>query len=239
MSYYSIKNCSLEIKDISEKDGIVSGYLSTFGFKDSDGDIIQKGAFTRTVTERGPQGTKARIKHLLDHKTDKVIGVFQELKEDSQGLYYVSKLGNHTLGQDALHMYSDGIITEHSIGFNIIHEKSEKESNIITEVKLWEGSSLQTWGANENTPVLGVKGIDKKPEEYLDRIDRINSALRKGKYTDETFELLEIELKQIQELIKGLLNKDTSINENLNSIENANEINLAFKRNLERWKLKT
>jgi HK97 family phage prohead protease len=85
MSYYDVKNCSLDIKDISEKEGIVSGYLSAFGFKDSDGDIIQKGAFTRTIKERGPQSEKPRIKYLLDHRTDKAIGVFQELKEDAKG----------------------------------------------------------------------------------------------------------------------------------------------------------
>jgi hypothetical protein len=133
-------------------------------------------------------------------------------------------------------MVIDGIITEHSIGFNTIHEKQEKDANYITELKLWEGSALQTWGANENTPINGVKGIAKKPEEYLERIDRINNALRKGKYTDETFDLLEIELKQIQEIIKGFLNKDTSIDENLKDIENHDEINSVLSKNLERWK---
>lgn len=208
-NYYNTKVCSLSIKDISEKDGIVSGYFSSFGNQDSDGDIIEHGAFTKTITERGPQSSKPRIKHLLDHYTSKAIGVLQELKEDSKGLFYVSKLGGHTLGRDALHMYMDGIITEHSIGFETIKATEDKSNKIIRlkELKLWEGSSLQTWGANPETPVNGVKGIGKKPHEYIERINVITKALRNGKYTDETFELLEIELKQIQEVINNLLQK--------------------------------
>lgn len=207
--YYNTKTCTLEIKDISEKEGIVSGYFSAFGNIDSDGDIIEHGAFTKTLNERGPQSSKPRIKHLLDHMTSKVIGVIQELKEDNKGLYYISKLGNHTLGKDALHMYMDGIITEHSIGFETIKAERDKENKItrIKEIRLWEGSSLQTWGANPDTPVQGVKGIDKTPSQYIERINIISKALRNGKYTDETFELLEIELKQIQEVINNLLQK--------------------------------
>ena len=211
--YFTTKTCSLQIKDISEKEGIVSGYFSAFGNKDSDGDIIEKGAFNKTVKENGPQSTHPRIKHLLDHNSSKVIGVIQELHEDNKGLFYVSKMGNHTLGRDVLNMYNDGIITEHSIGFNTIKEESDSQNKVnrIKEVRLWEGSSLQTWGANPDTPVLGVKGIEKQPYEYIERITVITKALRNGKYTDDTFDLLEIELKQIQEILSNLLQKpDTS-----------------------------
>lgn len=211
--YFTTKTCSLQIKDISEKEGIVSGYFSAFGNKDSDGDIIERGAFAKTLKENGPQSAHPRIKHLLDHDTWKVIGVLKELNEDAKGLFYVSKLGNHTLGKDVLNMYNDGIITEHSIGFNTIKEdrNNEEHTSTIKEVRLWEGSSLQTWGANPNTPVLGVKGIYKEPKDYIERITVITKALRNGKYTDETFDQLEIELKQIQEILSNLLQKpDTS-----------------------------
>lgn len=215
MKYYATKICSLKIKDISEKEGIVQGYFSAFGNKDSDGDIITKGAFSKTIQERGPNSMKPRIKHLLDHNTSKVIGVLQDLKEDDRGLYYTSKLGNHTLGKDALHMFMDGIITEHSIGFETIKEKQTDNANMITEIRLWEGSSLQTWGANPNTPVEGIKGM-RPVNDYIDRISVISKALRNGKYTDETFELLEIELKQIQETLRLLtqpVEKSTESNE--------------------------
>ena len=42
-----------ELKDIDEKSGIVKGYGSIFGNIDSDGDIISKGAYTKTIKENG------------------------------------------------------------------------------------------------------------------------------------------------------------------------------------------
>lgn len=232
MAYYQTKNCNLAIKDISESEGIISGYFSSFGNKDSDGDVITKGAFKKTISENGPASQRPRIKHLLDHDTTKVIGVIQELKEDDRGLYYVSKLGNHTLGRDALHMAKDGIITEHSIGFNTLQSREDKDqkATMITEVKLWEGSSLQTWGANSNTPLTGTKSLIEKGNYYLERITVLSKALRKGEYSDETFEVLEIQLKQIQELVSELLSQSVSAiepkasNNDLEAVKYLNEI---------------
>lgn len=204
---YSYKSTALKIKDVDTVKGIVSGYFSAFGMKDSDGDIIQKGAYAKTIQERGPKSTQPRIKHLLDHSTAKVIGVLQELEEDNYGLAYVSKLGTHTLGKDAAAMYADGIITEHSVGFKTVNAKSDQDgTNIITEIMLWEGSSLQAWGANQYTPVTGMKSTLKdNPDALFERMDKLTKALRSGTYSDETFELIEIEYNQIKQAIKESL----------------------------------
>lgn len=205
-NFYSYKSCSMAIKDIDTKQGIVTGYFAAYGNVDSDGDIIQKGAGAKSIQERGPNSSRPRIKHLLDHDTTKAVGVIQNLYEDDFGLAFESKLGNHTLGRDALHMYEDGIITEHSIGFNIVNADNSKEHQIIKEYKLWEGSSLQTWGANENTPVTGVKSRYKdNPAKLIDRLTVFEKALRNGKYSDETFEALEIELNQIKQAIQDII----------------------------------
>ena len=39
-----------ELQDIDDKTGIVKGYGSIFGNIDSDGDIITKGAYTKTIS---------------------------------------------------------------------------------------------------------------------------------------------------------------------------------------------
>jgi uncharacterized protein len=119
-----------------------------------------------------------------------------ELYEDDFGLKYVSKAGRHTLGQDWLKMAEDGLISEHSVGFNTIKEKKEGDANVITEILLWEGSSLQAWGANYNTPIVGVKEVK---EDLEGQIQRFEKALRNGTYSDETFKKLEIQLKSIQD----------------------------------------
>ena len=203
MGLYRIKNYNLKIDDISESDRVISGYFSAFNNEDSDGDTIVKGAFKKTISERGPDSDHPRIKHLLDHDTRKSIGKLQELSEDRKGLRYVSKLGRHTAGKDALFMALDGLITEHSIGFETLKEErnNSEQTSVLREIRLWEGSSLQTWGANPDTPLTGVKGLIKTKEDYIERIDTLTKAIRNGKYSDETFDYLEIELKQIQAFI--------------------------------------
>jgi len=182
------KNLNQGITDVDVKKGIVTGYFSSFDNMDSDGDIIRKGAFSKTINENF-----SRIRHLLDHDATKSVGKILELKEDSTGLHYESKAGRHTLGRDYLLMVEDGLITEHSIGFVTIKQKGMGNYNEITEVKLYEGSSLQGWGANEMTPITGMKSY----ETIGFMMDNILNAIKNGKYTDETFAKLELQLLQL------------------------------------------
>jgi HK97 family phage prohead protease len=180
MELYYTKGFAEGIKDVDVSKGIVTGYFSAFGNKDSDGDIIQKGAYTKSINENFD-----RIKHLLDHDRTKAVGKLQSLKQDEFGLYYESKAGRHTQGQDFLKMAEDGIITEHSVGFQTIKEHNSKEenANIITEVRLLEGSSLQTWGSNQFTPLMGVKS----EADVIALFATLEKALKNGTYSDECF----------------------------------------------------
>jgi uncharacterized protein len=197
----------VQFKDVDGKKGIVTGYFAHFDTVDSDGDVIKKGAFIKTISEFGPTARKPRIKHLLNHDPHSPLGVLSELKEDNYGLYYESQLGTHALGTDFVKMVESGLVTEHSIGyrtvkFNQVKPWSEwKEGDTmreLTELKLWEGSSLTAWGANPNTPLTGLKA-ELKAEKMSKRIDLLIKALRDGTFTDETFDTLEIELKQLQQ----------------------------------------
>lgn len=194
-------------KDVDGKKGIVTGYFANFDTTDSDGDVIKKGSFIKTISEFGPTARKPRIKHLLNHDPSQPLGVLMELKEDNYGLYYESQLGSHALGTDFVKMVESNLITEHSIGyrtmkFEQVRPWSEwKEGEVmrnLTELKLYEGSSLTAWGANPNTPLTGLKA-QFKAEKMGKRIDLLIKALRDGAFTDETFDLLEIELKQLQQ----------------------------------------
>lgn len=202
----------LQIKDVDGKKGIVTGYFSDFNSIDSDGDIIKPGAFQKSISQNGPQSGKPRIKHLLNHDSSKPLGVLEVLKEDNKGLYYESRLGTHSLGVDFIKMVDSGLITEHSIGFQTIKYNQLKPWNEwkqgeaareLTELKLYEGSSLTAWGANMNTPLTGLK-TEQKVKKINDRIDVLIKALRDGTFSDETFDLLEIELKQMQQAMIDL-----------------------------------
>lgn len=196
-----IKVNDIAFKDIDSKQGIVIGYFSAFGNKDSDGDIIVKGAYAKTIQERGPKSRKPRIKHLLDHNRYNAVAVIQDLREDEVGLLYESKAGRHLSGQDWVKMCEDGIVTEHSVGFEVEKQDKKDDANYITEIKLWEGSSLQAWGANPFTEVVGVKELAIK--QLNDRFNLLEKAIRNGNYSDDAFKSLEKELVAIKnQLIK-------------------------------------
>ena len=133
----------------------------------------------------------------------------------------VSRLGKSTKGNDALLDYQDGILREHSIGFNYVQDKikfveesSEKGFWEISEVKLWEVSGV-TFGANEFTPVLDVaKGLNTK-SEMIEKLNQLNEsflkAIKNGKGTDERLENIEARFKQICEIQKALTELKPSI----------------------------
>jgi HK97 family phage prohead protease len=175
------------IHDVDEN-RIVTGYFASFGDIDSDGDIMQKGAFAKTISESWKNG-RTRVKYLLDHKKDNVVGVIQELKEDDKGLWYKAKVGMHTKGEDYYKMLLDGIVDQHSIGFYTKASRKEGANRVITEVQLIEGSGIQFRAANPNTPVTSVKS----EEELMELATKLENAIKNGSYSDET--ILELKSK--------------------------------------------
>lgn len=191
-------------KDADSKKGIVSGYFSRFDNVDSDGDIIRRGAFTKTINENGPDSPNPRVKHLMNHNPSQPLGSLITLKEDATGLYYESQVGSHNLGQDFIKMVESNLITEHSIGFRTIKKSQLKQDGQdvyeIKEVKLFEGSSLTAWGANPLTPITGLKSITDL-DKIIEQQKAIEDFCRKTTATDETIQMLILHSKQLSQLI--------------------------------------
>lgn len=189
------------IKDVDTSTLTVSGYYSTFGNVDSDGDIMLNGCYTKTIMESGPKG-KNRIMHLLQHDRWQPLGKPSVLIEDAKGLYFETKLIDTSYGSDAIKLYEAGVITEHSVGFNTIKSDTKDGFNEIKEVRLWEGSSV-TWGANELALVTGMKGEDSMA--YIENeIKRITKGLKTNGLTDEMYISLELSLKDIYQIAYNL-----------------------------------
>ena len=199
-----------ELKDADEKTGIVTGYASVFGNEDSDKEIVMPGAFVKTISERGPGSAKPRIKHLWQHDSWQPIGVPVKLQEDERGLYFETQFGKDSFSQDKLQQHIDGIITELSIGYNVIRseDQADKDGKFLNrkliELKLWEYSSV-TWGANSLTEIISAKGEVKDIMADLSkRLEALNKGLKNGKYTDETCESFEAEICKIASIIQSL-----------------------------------
>ena len=185
--------------DSDMKQGIVSGYFAVFGNKDLDGDVIEAGAFTKTVMERGPQG-KQLIKYLLDHDKNKVVAKITNLYEDNKGLRYEAKIGSHAAGQDFQKMIESELINQHSFGFRTIKEQFDQEAkaNLIKEVMMYEGSAVQFLGANPETTFIDLKS-EADAFEYLGRLEKF---VKTSDATDETLEKLENQLKSLLDVLK-------------------------------------
>ena len=180
-----------EIADIDEKMGIVKGYGSYFGNKDSDGDVIAKGAYQKTIQENGD-----RVRYLWQHKMDKPIGKIKEMYEDDKGLMFVAEIPKTTLGNDALELMKAGIVTENSVGILPIQKQMKDDYREITEVKLYEISAV-TLAANDQAKILDVKGKMDIENEFK-RFDALAKLIRKGKISDEMGYAIEAEILKLK-----------------------------------------
>jgi HK97 family phage prohead protease len=180
-----------DIADIDEKMGIVKGYGSYFGNKDSDGDVIAKGAYQKTIKENGE-----RVRYLWQHKMDKPIGKIKEMYEDDKGLMFVAEIPKTTLGNDALELMKAGIVTENSVGILPIQKQMKDDYREITEVKLYEISAV-TLAANDQAKILDVKGKMDIENEFK-RFDALAKLIRKGKISDEMGYAIEAEILKLK-----------------------------------------
>ena len=151
---------SLELKEtaIDMSARTIEGYAATWDL-DQANDIINKGAFTKTISEGF---TNKRIKMLWQH--DAPLGMPSEMFEDDRGLYVKGKISRTQLGDEALELMRDGVVDRMSIGFSIPQNKAgynDEGIRIISEVKLFEFSPV-TFPANEAAHILAVKSLHEQ-----------------------------------------------------------------------------
>lgn len=167
------KASKFTVKESDDDNRVIKGYASVFGNLDSDMDVIHKGAFNKSIKERGPEG-KNRIKLVAQHDVKRPVARITNLKEDEYGLYMEAKFGTHTDGEDYYKMAKEGIIDEFSVGFAAVQkDENTKGGYDIKEIKLYE-VSMVTIAANDEAVVTGVKSAD--PMKLIKQIE--NEELR-------------------------------------------------------------
>ncbi len=182
-----------ELIDADEKAGIIKGYGSYFGNKDSDNDVIMKGAYKKTIEENGD-----RVKYLYQHDMNQPIGKMTELYEDEKGLVFVAEIAKTQLGNDVVELMKSGVITENSVGIMPLQKNNKDGYREITEVKLYEISAV-TLAANDQAKILDVKGnidVDKLSKRY----DNLTKLIRKGEISDQMGFAIEAEILKLKSL---------------------------------------
>ncbi len=193
-----------EIKDIAFKGEVkmqsrtVTGYFSRFGNVDSDGDVLVKGAFTKTIKERGVDGANL-ILHLADHRLDtgNILGK-PKLWEAEDGGMFETTISDTTKGNDILKLYRDGVINQHSFGFKTVRKSQKSGYNEISEVMIYEVSTVAL-GANSLTPFTGFKGLSH--DDLLTQYNLLQKCYNDGDYSDDVFPILQAQIKEIKEHI--------------------------------------
>ena len=150
------------------------GYASFFNNIDDYDDIIEKGAFRKTIAEN-----RNRIKVLWQHDTNEPIGIPEEMHEDDNGLYVKAKISMTDTGKKALTLIKDGVITEMSIGYDVVKDDYKmlgtKRVRMLKEVKLWEFSPV-TFAANDKAKILKMRHLLESIKG--DRMDTAISLIR-------------------------------------------------------------
>jgi hypothetical protein len=138
-----------------EPDGTVEGYASLFGEIDQARDMVMRGAFAATLTQRGVH----RIPMLFQHDPSEPVGVWLELREDTRGLYARGRLIPEVArGRELLSLLRAGAIDGLSIGFRTVKGAIDPRTRVrrLSAVDLWE-ISIVTFPLLAGARVRAVK----------------------------------------------------------------------------------
>ncbi|MDQ6436880.1 HK97 family phage prohead protease [Mesorhizobium sp. LHD-90] len=144
-----------------EGDGSFRGYASLFGAIDLGKDMMMRGAFARSLRDRGIAG----IRMLYQHDPSEPIGVWTELSEDARGLFVRGRLAKDAArAREVLSLMRAGALDGLSIGFRTVKATTDPASGVrrIVEADLWE-ISVVTFPMLPGARVEAVKGRASLP----------------------------------------------------------------------------
>ncbi|MBM3633399.1 MAG: HK97 family phage prohead protease [Alphaproteobacteria bacterium] len=164
-----------------DADGTFSGYASVFGITDSQGEEVASGAFDISLKEWERSGKKPKL--LWQHDCRQPIGLWQEIREDTHGLYVKGQLILElSQGREAYSLLKNGVVDSLSIGFLTVRARRKEGKNgaiklrVLEEVILQE-VSLVTFAANPLAKVDRVKRNDPEIINLKNQLVRLTELL--------------------------------------------------------------
>lgn len=140
-----------EYKELDDALGTFSGYAATFGNEDLVGDVIEPGAFTKTLSEH------PKMPILWQHDRSQPIGVSLAASEDDYGLLVKGEFNLEVQqGREAYSLIKQGALSCLSIGYSSIIDKWDAGVRHLKELRLYEYSPV-TFPANPSAQITGVK----------------------------------------------------------------------------------
>jgi HK97 family phage prohead protease len=151
------KGFKFELKAVSDE-GTFEGLLSVYNVVDLGGDLVEPGAFTKTISERGDE-----VPLLWQHDAKQPIGILK--LEDSPDALKVS--GRLVLevekAREAHALMKAGVVKGLSIGYDTVRSVMDKGVRRLKELRLWEGSAV-TFPMCEPATISAVKADEEKAD---------------------------------------------------------------------------
>jgi uncharacterized protein len=117
----------------------IEGYASLFWTRDLNDDVTAAGAFSASLARSGAGG----VKMLFQHEAAEPVGVWDEIAEDSRGLFVRGRIVTVTpQGRLVAALVKAGALDGLSIGFRTVKARPDETGRlrVLTEVELWEVS---------------------------------------------------------------------------------------------------
>jgi len=239
MSYAVKSNQQNNYKEVSLSERTVNVIANTYNWVDSDMDVLVKGCCVKSIQERGPESKlPGKIKHLSNHNLQEGIGKIEILEETvingNDVLRAYSRMSETDKGEEVLIKYNEGIIDQHSIGFQYLQmEFLEAETTewdnmlktlinpdeavkngylwLVKEIKLFEFSSLDGFGSNRLTPFLGSKSENKivQYNNLVGKLNHLHGMFKSGNVKDK--DLIELHENQIKQMIFELYTQEPNL----------------------------
>jgi HK97 family phage prohead protease len=156
----------------------IEGYASLFGAPDQGGDIVEKGAYARSLTSMETAGRN--VKMLWQHDPSEPIGIWDEVREDGRGLYVKGRLlDSVSRAREAAALIEAGAIDGLSIGYKTVRAtKNDQGQRLLSEVELWE-VSLVTFPMLPQARVSAEAATEAKSDDLADLARVFDDARRK------------------------------------------------------------
>ena len=198
MAKRAFKTIQFKTETFDEEEGVFSGYGAVFGNIDSGGDVIEDGAFTKTLAKGWE-----RVKILALHNDAILpIGKPVELREDENGLYLRAKISDTATGRDVKTLIKDGVLSELSIGYEpAVFEYDGNQIRHLKELELFE-VSVVTWAMNEQAVITDYKSMQNRADEIRDAVS-VNPEYLKGADADDVKRLC-MSLRQTADRLDGM-----------------------------------
>ena len=173
-------------------DNEVEGLASVYGNIDHAGDIVERGAYKRTLDRF--QASAKGIPFLAHHRHDKPIGRILELRDSEEGLYFKARFSDSHDGQNVRSQFLDGTLDSFSIGYRVLQKQADRVNDRkvlrLKEIALHEISAV-TFPCNELAKLTAVKGdiASSYPDLSLEDQQRVAdfaaTLMAKSVLTDE------------------------------------------------------